>query len=166
MTSPDRLLSAIARARGVRETGEEHIETKLLTALTGRDMLLVVDNMEHLLDATGDLVRLVTELPRLQLLVTSRSPLRVRAERTFELGPLDLPDADAIPEDAAEASAVTLFVERATAINPAFRVSEDMPRTSPGSSGPWTASPSRSSSRPRARARCRRARSSSGSIRR
>ena len=89
ITSPDRVLSAIARAVGVRETGEERVETKLITALAGRDMLLVVDNMEHLLDATGDLVRLITELPRLQLLVTSRSPLRVRAERTFELGPLD-----------------------------------------------------------------------------
>ena len=81
----------------MRETGEEHVETKLITALPGRDMLLVVDNMEHLLDATGDLVRLITELPRLQLLVTSRSPLRVRAERTFELGPLEVPDADASP---------------------------------------------------------------------
>ena len=124
LTSPDRLLSAIARAVGVRETGEEQIETKLVTALAGRDMLLVVDNMEHLLDATGDLVRLITELPRLQLLVTSRSPLRVRAERTFELGPLDVPDPDASPADAARASAVTLFVERATAMNPAFRMSE------------------------------------------
>ena len=65
-------------------------------------MLLVVDNMEHLLDATGDLVRLITELPRLQLLVTSRSPLRVRAERTFELGPLNLPEPDAPPADAAQ----------------------------------------------------------------
>jgi predicted ATPase len=125
ITSPDRVLSAIARAAGVRETGEERVETKLITALAGRDMLLVVDNMEHLLDATGDLVRLITELPRLQLLVTSRSPLRVRAERTFELGPLTLPEPDASPDDAAQASAVALFVERAMAINPAFRVTEE-----------------------------------------
>ena len=47
--------SARSRAPlGVRETGEERVETKLITALAGRDMLLVVDNMEHLLDATGD----------------------------------------------------------------------------------------------------------------
>ncbi|MET0782671.1 MAG: AAA family ATPase, partial [Microbacterium sp.] len=125
LTSPDRVLSAIARAAGVRETGEEHIDTTLITALEGRDMLLVVDNMEHLLGATGDLVRLITELPRLQLLVTSRSPLRIRAERTFELGPLTLPDADASPADATAASAVALFVERATAINPAFRMTAE-----------------------------------------
>jgi predicted ATPase len=124
VTSPERVISMIARSVGVRETGDERLETKLVTALSGRDMLLVVDNMEHLLDATGDLVSLITQLPRLQLLVTSRSPLRVRAERTFELGPLDVPDADASPADAAASSAVALFVERATAVNPAFRMSE------------------------------------------
>jgi predicted ATPase len=124
ITSPDRVISMIARAVGVRETGDERLETKVVTALAGRDMLVVVDNMEHLLDATGDLVSLITQLPRLQLLVTSRSPLRVRAERTFELGPLDVPDPDASPADAAASSAVALFVERATATNPAFRMTE------------------------------------------
>jgi predicted ATPase len=123
VTSPDRVISMIARAVGVRETGDEKLETKLVTALSGRDMLLVVDNMEHLLDATADLVSLITQLPRLQLLVTSRSPLRVRAERTFELGPLEVPDVDASPTDAADSSAVALFVERAMAITPAFDVS-------------------------------------------
>ena len=101
------------------------LETKLLTALAGRDLLLVVDNMEHVLDATGDLVRLITALPRLQLLVTSRSPLRVRAERTFELGPLAVPDTDASMTDAVATSAVALFVDRAMAIKPAFQLSEE-----------------------------------------
>ncbi|SFR94660.1 Predicted ATPase [Microbacterium sp. cf046] len=125
ITSPERVISVIARAAGVRETGEERVETKLVTALAGRDMLIVVDNMEHLLDATGDLVRLITDLPRLQLLVTSRSPLRVRAEHTFELGPLAVPDTEATRADAVAASAVDLFVQRATAINPAFRLTDE-----------------------------------------
>ena len=124
VTSPERVISMIARAVGVRETGDEPVEAKLLTALEGRDLLLVVDNMEHVLDATADLVRLITALPRLQLLVTSRSPLRVRAERTFELGPLEVPDAGASMTDAAASSAVALFVERAMAINPAFRLTD------------------------------------------
>lgn len=123
VTSPERVISVIARALGVRETGDEKLETKLVTALSGRDMLLIVDNMEHLLDATADLVSLITQLPRLQLLVTSRSPLRVRAERTFELGPLEVPDVDASPTDAADSSAVALFVERAMAITPTFDMS-------------------------------------------
>jgi predicted ATPase len=125
VTSPDRVISVIARAVGVRETGDERLHSKLIAALAGRDMLIVVDNMEQVLEATDDLVRLITELPRLQLLVTSRSPLRVRAERTFELGPLDVPEADATSADAATTSAVALFVERARAINPAFRIGEE-----------------------------------------
>ena len=125
VASPERVISMIARAVGVRDTGDEPLEAKLLTALAGRDLLLVVDNMEHVLDATADLVRLITALPRLQLLVTSRSPLRVRAERTFELGPLAVPDADASMTDAAATSAVALFVDRAMAINPAFQLSEE-----------------------------------------
>ena len=124
ITSPERVISMIARAVGVRDTGDEPLEAKLLTALAGRDLLLVVDNMEHVLDATADLVRLITALPQLQLLVTSRSPLRVRAERTFELGPLAVPDAGASMTDAAATSAVALFVDRAMAINPAFQMSE------------------------------------------
>ncbi|WP_314505866.1 DUF4062 domain-containing protein [uncultured Microbacterium sp.] len=124
VTSPDRVISVIARAVGVRETGDEPLETKLVTALSGRDLLLVIDNMEHLLDATPELVDLITRLPHLQLLVTSRSPLRVRAERTFELGPLDVPAPDTSSRDAAATSAVTLFVERATALNPAFELTD------------------------------------------
>lgn len=125
ITSPDRVLSAIARAVGVRETGEERLETKLVTAAAGRDLLLVVDNMEHLLAATDDLVRLITELPQLQLLVTSRSPLRVRAERAFDLGPLTLPGPDAATAEIARSSAAALFVERAGAINPSFRMTAE-----------------------------------------
>jgi predicted ATPase len=124
VTSPERVTSAIARAVGVRETGDEPLVTKLVTALSGRDLLLVIDNMEHLLDATPELVTLITRLPHLQLLVTSRSPLRVRAERTFELGPLDVPEPDASSGDAAASSAVALFVDRAMATNPAFRLTE------------------------------------------
>ncbi len=125
VASPERVISMIARAVGVRDTGDEPLEAKLLTALAGRDLLLVVDNMEHVLDATADLVRLISALPRLQLLVTSRSPLRVRAERTFELGPLAVPDTDASMADAATTSAVALFVDRAMAINPAFTLSDE-----------------------------------------
>ena len=125
VATPERVVSMIARAVGVRDTGDEPLEAKLLTALAGRDLLLVVDNMEHVIDATADLVRLITALPRLQLLVTSRSPLRVRAERTFELGPLAVPDADASMTDAAATSAVALFVDRAMAINPAFQLSDE-----------------------------------------
>ena len=67
----------------------------MIGALAGRDVLLVVDNFEHLLEATELLVELLTECPHLTLLVTSRSPLRVRAEHIYEVGPLEVPADDA-----------------------------------------------------------------------
>ena len=130
--APDRVITALARALGVRDTGDEPLEEKVVAAVGDRDILLVVDNMEHLLDATDVLLHLVTRTERLQLLVTSRSPLRVRAERVFELGPLKTEsDASAAASGppAAEASAVSpaaeLFVQRAQAAHPAFRLTPE-----------------------------------------
>ena len=125
VTSPDRVVPVIARALGVRNSGDGPLLDKVAEALADRDVLLVVDNMEHVLDATESLVRLVTDVPRLQLLVTSRSPLRVRAERLFEVGPLPVPSAGAPLETARGSGAVALFLARATAVAPSFRLTPD-----------------------------------------
>ena len=62
MAAPSGALVAIARALGVRNAeGTGTLMEKVIAALAGRDVLLVVDNMEHLLDATGLLVELLTE---------------------------------------------------------------------------------------------------------
>lgn len=123
VTAPERVIVPIARALGVRDAvGEGTLEDRVIQALSGRDVLLIVDNMEHVLAAAELLVRLITQAPRLQLLVTSRSPLRVRAERVYELGPLDLPPGDG---PAAAASAVALFEVRAAAVRPGFSVTPE-----------------------------------------
>jgi predicted ATPase len=129
LTQASGVLSAIARGIGVRDTGEMPLEDAVLAAIADRDYLLVIDNMEHLLDATDVVLRLVTHTPRLTVLVTSRAPLRLRAERTFEVRPLTVPDVAARPaavrDDADEAAAVRLFVERAAAVRPGFRLTDD-----------------------------------------
>ncbi|GAA2011236.1 ATP-binding protein [Microbacterium ulmi] len=125
VSSPDRVMTAIARALGVRDTGDAPLVGKVAAAVAERDVLLVVDNMEHLLAAADVLVTLIADAPHLQLLVTSRSPLRLRSERVFALEPLDLPDVDDSANAAAGASAVALFVARATAVNPSFRLTRD-----------------------------------------
>ena len=110
ITVPERAITVIARSLGVRDTGDAPLEQKVVEALADRDVLLVVDNVEHVLGAVGLLVRLIGAAPRLTLLVTSRSPLRVRAERLFPLGPLEA------------AAAAALFEERAAAVRPGFRL--------------------------------------------
>ena len=114
-------LVAIARALGVRNAeGPGTLNEKVIGALADRDVLLVVDNMEHLLEATPMLVELLTESPRLTLLVTSRAPLHVRAEHIYDVGPLELPADEEDSREAAAASAVELFVARAEAVRPGF----------------------------------------------
>jgi len=126
ITTPDRVILAIARALGVTgAAGEGPLEDKVVRAIGDGDLVLVVDNMEHVIDAAGLLVRIVTECPRVQLLVTSRSPLRVRAERVYDLGPLDLPSETGEADAAARASAVELFVARAAAVRPGFALTPE-----------------------------------------
>jgi ATP/maltotriose-dependent transcriptional regulator MalT/predicted ATPase/DNA-binding XRE family transcriptional regulator len=118
-------LSAIADALGCVPAPDEPIADALLAALAGRRLLLVLDNLEHLLGPTQadlllDLVlRLLREAPTVQLLVTSRERLHLQAEQVLELGGLDLP-ADEAPSAIAGSDAVLLFVERAARTAPSF----------------------------------------------
>ncbi|MCR2784978.1 MULTISPECIES: DUF4062 domain-containing protein [unclassified Microbacterium] len=125
VTRPETVITVIARALGVRNVGDEPLAYKVQAAIVDRDVLLVVDNMEHLMAASDVLVQLVSGAPRLQLLVTSRSPLRLRAEQVFEVGPLETPEPDTDNEIAACTSAVSLFVQRATAVRPSFRLTPE-----------------------------------------
>ena len=86
--------------------------------------LLVLDNFEQVLDAAPPVADLLTSVPLLRLLVTSRAPLRVRGEREYVVGPLELEAAsDAMsPADLARAPAVRLFVERVRDVQPDFRL--------------------------------------------
>ncbi|WES62795.1 DUF4062 domain-containing protein [Microbacter sp. GSS18] len=126
VTSPQNVIAALARALGVRDAANQgSLEDKLADAVGGREVLLVVDNMEQVLDAASTLVRLLAEAPSLRLLVTSRSPLRVRAERVYELGALAMPRRDADADEATRTPAVALFAERAAAVRPGFAVTDD-----------------------------------------
>lgn len=125
LNSPEQVLPAIARGVGVRDTGDVPLESAVLAAFADRDYLLIVDNMEHIIDAVGVLVDLLTQSPRLTILVTSRSPLRVRAEHTFAVLPLSVPGTDDSAHASSEASAIRLFVERAAAVRPGFRLTAE-----------------------------------------
>jgi predicted ATPase len=109
---PGRVPYRIAQAIGVRDTGDEPIVEKLVTALRDRSMLLVLDNFEQILPAAPSLTWLLAAAPGVALLVTSRTLLRVSGEQSYEVGPL------------ADASSVALFSERARAVKPDFEVTQ------------------------------------------
>jgi predicted ATPase len=124
LRSAEEVIPEIARSLRVRDGDGERPEDTLFAALAGRDTLLVVDNMEHLLEASDALVRLLNAAPRVQLLVTSRSPLHVRAENVIELSPLDVPAPGAGAAETATASGVAFFVARARAVDAGFVLDE------------------------------------------
>lgn len=95
-------------------------DAALVQALQGMDLLLVVDNAEHLLETLAPLLaHLHAQLPRLHLLLTSREPLQVPGERLLRVEPLTLP-ADEPAEGVAAAPALQLLVDRIAARLPGF----------------------------------------------
>ena len=119
------VLSTIVHALGTGETpGQDELET-LVTALGERSGVLVLDNFEQVLDAAPDVARLAAAAPATPIVVTSRAPLRIGAERTYAVPPLPLPSPDATAVETIERAAATrLYVERACAADPSFALTD------------------------------------------
>ena len=120
---------AIAAAVGARTGDGVDLERAAIEHLNKRELLLILDNMEHLLGAAALIARLVDAAPGLRVLVTSQAPLRVRAEVTMPLGSLAVPSAGVTdPVALAAIPSVELFVERARAFDPGFELRTDNTR--------------------------------------
>jgi predicted ATPase/DNA-binding XRE family transcriptional regulator len=121
---PAFVASAIAEALGLADVTADELPRRTRVACGDRPTLLVLDNFEHVLDAAPLVADLLTSVPSLRLLVTSRAPLRVRGEREYAVGPLALEvGSEAMPlADLARAPAVRLFVERVRDVQPDFRL--------------------------------------------
>ncbi len=119
---PDLVAAAIAHALGFRETAGDLYPNSLTQQLADKRILLVLDNFEQVVAAAPLAAELLTKCPWLQILVTSRVSLHVRAERQFRVAPLALPPlaAGAKPEQLLEYSSVQFFVDRAQSVEPNF----------------------------------------------
>ena len=92
VTDPTLVLPATAAALGVTEAGARPLTKQVCAFLRQRQVLLVLDNCEHVIDAVAMLVAdLTASCPVLQVLTTSRAPLRVRAEQILPIPPLPVP---------------------------------------------------------------------------
>jgi predicted ATPase len=122
LADPALVPAAVARALGLSGTAGDTVTAAIAAAVRSRQLLLVLDNCEHLLTAAADLVAgLLTACPALQVLATSRAPLRLRGERRLPLAPLPLPPIDARdPDVISQAAAAALFVQRAQEADPGF----------------------------------------------
>jgi hypothetical protein len=113
LTEPSLVLPTIAKSLGI----EEHRGASVADRLAAARMLIVLDNMEQLADAAGDLSHLLAATKALLLLVTSRRLLNIRGERIYTVEPL------AVPADGAVTAAVELFLDRARSIQPGYQPS-------------------------------------------
>lgn len=124
----DQVVTTIAHALGLVGAGETPLLDSLTTHLREADLLLIVDNLEHVLEAAPLLTDLLEECPRLKILATSRTLLRLAGEQALPVPPLDLPNpGQGTPyEEITRSAAVALFVNRARAVSPRFDLTTDL----------------------------------------
>ena len=113
VAEPSLVVPNIAQALGVQETGGLSPEEALELFLRERELLLVLDNLEHLLEAAPQISELVLKAPSVKAILSSRAPLRVSLEQEYP-----------VPE-LADDDAVALFIERVQGIKPDFRLNGD-----------------------------------------
>jgi non-specific serine/threonine protein kinase len=122
---PTLVEAAVAAALGLRQAPGTSIRDSLTAVLSRQQLLLVLDNCEHVLAAAAELCGwLLSAADDVRILATSREPVGVAGETRFRLGPLGLPG----PGDQAEATAspaVMLFTDRARRIDPHFTLSSE-----------------------------------------
>ncbi|MET9794908.1 AfsR/SARP family transcriptional regulator [Nocardiopsis alba] len=99
---------------------------RLVEAVRSHDALLVLDNCEHLVEPVAEVVTaLLRGAPALTVLVTGQTPLLLGAERVWPVRPLPFPEPGAGREEVVSSAAVALFVERASAADPGFALTDD-----------------------------------------
>jgi predicted ATPase len=127
ITDPARVAAGIAHTLGLLDQPGATPLQHLASVLRERSLLLVLDNFEHVAAAAGVVRELLGACPGLRVLATSRTPLRIAGEQEVPLAPLRVPDR-LVPGDPAvllDFSAIRLFVERAQAARPDFRLTTD-----------------------------------------
>lgn len=125
ITNPESVAQTIARTLGIKDAGDEAVLENLKNFLRDKQLLLVIDNFEQVIDAAPNIAELVAD--NLKILVTSRTLLNLSAEREFIVPPLDLPDGNLniSPDELSKYEAVELFVQRARRIQPDFALTTE-----------------------------------------
>jgi predicted ATPase/class 3 adenylate cyclase len=133
IADPDLISVAILEALSMRTTTAESLPADhLIRYLADKKMLLILDNMEQILAAAPYVGVLLAAAHGIKIIVTSRAPLKISGEREYPVPPLAAPDTSNGPIDPGTISSfdsVGLFVERARAVQPDFRLTADNAET-------------------------------------
>jgi predicted ATPase len=121
---PNLVSGAIAQTLGLRESPSQPLLERLKDELRDKQMLLLLDNFEHLLDAAEHVAELLAATAQLKVLVTSREHLHLRGEQEVAVPPLALPDPSQLPafDQVSQYAAIALFMARAQASQADFQL--------------------------------------------
>jgi predicted ATPase/DNA-binding CsgD family transcriptional regulator len=123
---PSLVLPTIANVFNVVEKADATLGEVLKRKLSRKHLLLLIDNLEHLLDSAPLISELLAAVPQLSVLGTSRERLHIYGEQEYPVQPLNLPDPDKMltGEELRKFESITLFIKRAGAVNPNLSLDE------------------------------------------
>ncbi len=118
--NPDFVVSAIAQGFGIREKAGENLLTILKRYLQDKQVLVVLDNLEHVIQSSSHLLEILSAVPDIKFLITSREKLHLYGEHNYDVPPLLWSQSDTATSDA-----VQLFEARAQLVNPHFLLTDE-----------------------------------------
>ena len=122
VTDANEVLTTVATALDITEAHGRSAGDAIATLIGNRPVLLVLDNLEQVIDSADDIAALLAKCPALQVVATSRRPLRIGLETELALPPLDLPVSGSSLAVLGACPSVALFVQRAARVKPGFAV--------------------------------------------
>lgn len=124
VTSAAEVMPTVSATLDIAEAHGRSALEALVTVIGERSVLLVLDNLEQVVEAAGDIATLISRCPGLRVIATSRRPLKIGAETELALPPLDLPAPGATAaEELLQCASIALFVQRAEKVKPGFALS-------------------------------------------
>src|SRR5947209_6383757 len=124
VSDPNLVIATIAQRLGLWEAGDRPLLEQMRAYLRDQHLLLLLDNFEQVVAAAPQLADLLVSCPQLHVLVTSRAALRIQGEYEFMVSSLAVPDLKQLPtnEELAQIATVSLFLQRARAIQSDFQL--------------------------------------------
>ena len=124
---PSLVLPAIANVLAIPEKKDTALFDVVKNELQSKHLLLLIDNLEHLLESAPIIADLLAAIPQLTVLATSRERLHIYGEQEYPVQPLCLPKINGKPksEELIQNEAVALFIQRAKAVNPSITIDEE-----------------------------------------
>ena len=125
LKQPSHVITEIATVLAISLKPTQDVMEQVVSYLSGKTLLLVLDNFEHLMEASQDVKTLLLRCPTLHCLTTSRERLKIAGEQRFIVPPLSVPSEDVDVDTLHHYESVQLFLARAEAVAPDFQLTTD-----------------------------------------